>query len=890
MVSPGCSFTFAGLKETLLAVREGIESKLSKVTQLLVNYRTTRDVLILGNEILSVAKREFPGAIGFAKPESAIKDLGIKVVLCDWEECFSQSGIKLGRNQALVYSCDDQVSFEKAATDWIGSHPFILSSLDSKGLEFDDVIVAFDLGDRKTWNVASKKVASLRMLRELYVAVTRAQRRVVILVKNSDFAMKKFFNDTLEYDFQETRGDLIRIEFDKETTAEMWRQKGKELFEDEQFVTASRCFDSAGDRGWSAYANGRHFLGYGNKSSAIAAYHEAFSEFFTSGEYELSLDVALLLTKFASWNLCDNTKLDLAIRTCPDYLDRNDVVRLNLLCNRWDDIDSEDLKEGFLSDILVLYRTHPRLVRLVQQASNEDRAEMEATIPGVVGDYHARIGAVDSAVRLYIQAADGESAEKSTLMSLQTVQSTGNGQAALSKCISFWTSSRMKPADRTLSLLLQLYQSPTKAAKTNAYDCLAVLGRTVIIESVDHAKLDRTVLYEFSASEFVIEVTRTLESRFPRNQVEVVRWFALRKDKSHAVQFAKKRLSKWTVKEVCSIALILGEPDDWIVREIHKRKIVSWYMLALMGTNTIQSEKKSEYAGKFVSTKLRPLVDTDQSLLNLVRELFRGKQPLDDETIISKVKESVWRYPWTDTSVVKLAQTLRNLAQINKTVDPIGFIEFPVQYRGIFQQAARTSDLLVQTIETSPEKDQPWLLRAFAAHKIAVERLIQTDLALNFLVLALKAELYELALEFSWKLTALPVSAQANLSAVTDCWNVKENHREWLSNRFRSPGDDAWQVVLVAHPRVGTGQHDPAPRVRRYGPAITRYLRINGNRAHNPALCQSLVDHEEQLRARLEEIKITTESSSATHTFDKKPNKNKKKKRKNKKKAANAKK
>lgn len=134
MVSPGCSFTFVGLKETLLAVRKGIESKLSNVTQLLVNYRTTRDILILGNEILSVAKREFPGAIGFAKPESAIKDLGIKVVLCDLAECFSQSGIKLGRNQALIYSCDDKVSFEKSPTDWIGSHPSFSQRSIRKGL------------------------------------------------------------------------------------------------------------------------------------------------------------------------------------------------------------------------------------------------------------------------------------------------------------------------------------------------------------------------------------------------------------------------------------------------------------------------------------------------------------------------------------------------------------------------------------------------------------------------------------------------------------------------------------------------------------------------------------------------------------------------------------
>jgi superfamily I DNA/RNA helicase len=85
MISPGCSFTFAGLKQTLLAVKEGIEESLSRVHHLLVNYRTTKDVLDVGNQILCVAKNFFPGAIEFAHPEVAVKDLGLKVVLCDWD-------------------------------------------------------------------------------------------------------------------------------------------------------------------------------------------------------------------------------------------------------------------------------------------------------------------------------------------------------------------------------------------------------------------------------------------------------------------------------------------------------------------------------------------------------------------------------------------------------------------------------------------------------------------------------------------------------------------------------------------------------------------------------------------------------------------------------------
>ena len=67
-----------------------------------------------------------------------------------------------------------------------------MSSLESKGLEFDDVVVGFRM-KRQLWLEDCCKESALRMLRELYVALTRAQRRVVILVMEGDAAMKAFF-------------------------------------------------------------------------------------------------------------------------------------------------------------------------------------------------------------------------------------------------------------------------------------------------------------------------------------------------------------------------------------------------------------------------------------------------------------------------------------------------------------------------------------------------------------------------------------------------------------------------------------------------------------------------------------------------------------------------
>ena len=49
MISPGCSFTFTGLKEVLLAVCPNIEHRIKHVNKLRKNYRVTKDVLAVSN-------------------------------------------------------------------------------------------------------------------------------------------------------------------------------------------------------------------------------------------------------------------------------------------------------------------------------------------------------------------------------------------------------------------------------------------------------------------------------------------------------------------------------------------------------------------------------------------------------------------------------------------------------------------------------------------------------------------------------------------------------------------------------------------------------------------------------------------------------------------------
>ena len=156
-----------------------------------------------------------------------------KVRICRWHDALNlEKQPRFGFNQALIYSSTSHLSDLKLEMDeWLSvdniSHPFILTTLDSKGLEFDDCVLAFDMR-RKDWSISSGGPSSLRLLRELYVAITRAKKRVVILIKGAE--MRSFFL-SLNCDIEESDAKVALLEFDAKTTTEQWLNRGKELFE-----------------------------------------------------------------------------------------------------------------------------------------------------------------------------------------------------------------------------------------------------------------------------------------------------------------------------------------------------------------------------------------------------------------------------------------------------------------------------------------------------------------------------------------------------------------------------------------------------------------------------------------------------------------------------------
>jgi hypothetical protein len=404
----------------------------------------------------------------------------------------------------------------------------------------------------------------------------------------------------------------------------MWRKKGTDLFDDDQFGPAARCFEASGDYAWAQWAQGKHLHETGNKDEAGKAYRRALREFYTGGDHPKVLDLALMVSRFALWNSADDDVVDASLLKCPEHLARVDTVRLALKRGKWDDVLVDDLKDGLCADLFLPHRRHSRLKEIVARASDFDRSEMENFLPVFVGDFDHDAGVYDEAVRIYLEAQDKVSALTSTEASLLSVQK-GRTTETLANIVDHWQKSSLSPTDDRLTLLLELFKSPSKAARSRAEDCMRYLGRNVIILSVDHAEADRTCLYDFSTSDFIVEVTAVLMSRFTAKPVEVVRWFYSRGDFFNADQFARKRLSKWTNSELCAVAIMLRVRSGWLSEAVQKKNIVAWCMLVVMGAAEMSFDEKDVFVNELL--RLTPLLNaTEQSLVDLTLALNKGNK------------------------------------------------------------------------------------------------------------------------------------------------------------------------------------------------------------------------------------------------------------------------
>jgi len=573
MISPGCSFTFDGLKQTMLAIQPGIESKLSKVFHLLRNYRTTKDVLEVGNTILDVAKQHFPQSIEYAQPEVAMKDLYLKVFLCSWDDCF-RLHLSMGSDQAFIFSSNGNTDeLEKKANLWLKNHPFVVSSLESKGLEFDDVIIAFE-HERKVWNVATRNAASLRMLRELYVAVTRAKRRVVILVKPSNASMVEFFTSGLNCSLEFAEPDSVMQEFDRETSHENWYEKGMAFFQDEKFKLAMSCFSAAQEFGWSFWAQGLHQISTGQKEGAVSALRSSSRHFFSANDFMRTLDIFQVMKDLPPWNSDDDIFFETARAMVPGYFSRPEMVKFALVREVWADVKIHDLWDSATAPLLYAYRTHDFLKALVDKSSIDEISLIELVFPLAIADWCLRKVNKPRAVKLYLVAGDRARAGEITV-DIATTFDVGSSEADLLDTISFWNGQHdpvVLNEIRVLDLLLSLFTAPLTTSNQFSRSCMTDLGPHVIKCAVRHNGLDDSCLHSFHTTAFAKDVTSSLEKKYGRGQLQIVRWFCTQEDEHNATEYIAKHLKELNDCEIFDIVVKeLNLRPSGIFRELEHR-------------------------------------------------------------------------------------------------------------------------------------------------------------------------------------------------------------------------------------------------------------------------------------------------------------------------------
>ncbi|KAH9009229.1 hypothetical protein EDB84DRAFT_1584162 [Lactarius hengduanensis] len=269
-ISVGSAFSFKELgafvyryQRSIRAVR-GTPSQ-PKGFQLLVNYRSHGGIVKCANAIIQLLQR-FPGAIDVLQPEAGVAGKEIPVFFDS--ECLPSRErdffllstgrlCKLGSKQCIIVR--DEAARQKLKSD-IGPVAIILTLFNSKGLEYNDVILYNFFGESANANLWRhltdaqlhpledlKHAPLIYELKSLYVAITRARHRLWI-VDHSEVCLPikwHLLDLGLVVEPPTTRYPLET--FADRSTSEEWSEAGKRLLNHGEFEEAAMAFENAGE-------------------------------------------------------------------------------------------------------------------------------------------------------------------------------------------------------------------------------------------------------------------------------------------------------------------------------------------------------------------------------------------------------------------------------------------------------------------------------------------------------------------------------------------------------------------------------------------------------------------------------------------------------------------
>jgi len=511
------------------------------------------------------------------------------------------------------------------------------------------------------------------MLRELYVAVTRAQRRVVILIKDDLPAMAQFFKE-LNCEV-EVASEAVFREFDRDTTTEHWFSRAQKLYSDYNFSLASSCFIRAQRLDWSFLSLGRHLLDLGLKEEAEKEFRRAARLFYEGHQFQDVLDILhrlLQKNNIGAWDSADDKIFSGAIDALPHAIPRTEVIRYAILRADFSSILVTDLKSHYVAKLLITYRKECWLKKLIAQCSDNDRDEVARVIPMAVYDFYISKSNHYEACRIALSAGEYVAADVSTVAFLNDAKKVDNLDSIV-RMADMWNEDfrhQCSLSPRNTSVLLKkLFQSPKLLPADLKLACTSVLGKQIVLLAVDRASLDRTILVQFSPTEFREEVELLLLSSFGPDLLKVVKWYGSNGHPTLASQFVRDRLQEWSNENLLRITKDLLIRPTWLFGELRRRRLleasVSFVMLSPFVGETNKKQFWENYLVFGVGNPDRQNIDICKALNQCEEDservfaLMTDRQQLLEKAFVqlwmdSDIKAAI-RFSWDALSTHELA-------------------------------------------------------------------------------------------------------------------------------------------------------------------------------------------------------------------------------------------
>ncbi|KAF9818499.1 hypothetical protein IEO21_02737 [Rhodonia placenta] len=329
-ISMGSAFRFDDLKAFLyrIEVRCGRPRKRLQpqphLFQLAVNYRSHAGIINCAHSIIELITQFWPHAIDKLAPERGIIE-GLKpVFFTSWDDdsvryeqfLFGKSGshVDFGASQCIIVRDD---AARKRLRAQVGKIGIIFTVYESKGLEFDDVLLynffADATIDMAQWRVVLNALSEdqedklklkaptfndarhngvCRDLKFLYVAVTRARKNLWI-ADSSDKGrpMQILWASKNQIQICTPGSDVPRLAVS--STPEEWAETALELFNNKRYAQAMHCYERAQMHREEAVAYAYYLREQArstpvtirdNSSSREAAFRAAADAFWNSAE------------------------------------------------------------------------------------------------------------------------------------------------------------------------------------------------------------------------------------------------------------------------------------------------------------------------------------------------------------------------------------------------------------------------------------------------------------------------------------------------------------------------------------------------------------------------------------------------------------------------------